>query len=34
LASPFLDTMGEEEDSDEGGSISSMLTEPGEESDE
>lgn len=33
-ASPFLDTMGEEEDSDEGGSISSMLSEPGEESDE
>jgi predicted deacylase len=33
-ASPFLDTMGEDEDPDEGDSISSMLSEPGEESDE
>ena len=33
-ASPFLDTVGEDEDPDGGDSISSMLSEPGEESDE
>jgi hypothetical protein len=33
-AYPFPDTVGEEEDSDDGHSISSMLSEPGEESDE